>query len=341
MKKRIIIHIGYHKTGSTSLQSYMEENRDFLSKRGLYYPVTKRDHDRDYFNKHLKLFNDLIVIDHHDDEFFEKVATVFEPYLNEIEKSGCNLAVLSEESFSAFGPKMIEALGFLRKTYDVKILAVLRRQDEFLQSWYHQTIKDFREVRDFSQFLKDENWRRLRYDEALAHWAAAFGDENLIVRSYDLIKKEKTENILSFLLGEILGKHPDWTIEQRVWNSSFSSIGYEVLKYVSRQGMPEAEYRQLIQTLHAQIRRLPDVKTNPLFLRPYLDQDLCNVIYSWFYESNVRTAEKYFGSQNMFPGFSGSEIPPKVVKSFENKITFFPREVVTALVQLLLNNEPR
>jgi hypothetical protein len=41
MIKKIFVHIGVHKTGSTSIQQMLGRNREILIKHGFLYPVFK------------------------------------------------------------------------------------------------------------------------------------------------------------------------------------------------------------------------------------------------------------------------------------------------------------
>ena len=41
-KKRLFLHIGRHKTGTTSLQNFFSEKKELLSERGILYPETGR-----------------------------------------------------------------------------------------------------------------------------------------------------------------------------------------------------------------------------------------------------------------------------------------------------------
>lgn len=39
-EKKLVVHIGLHKTGTTSVQNFFSESRDSISASGLYYPTT-------------------------------------------------------------------------------------------------------------------------------------------------------------------------------------------------------------------------------------------------------------------------------------------------------------
>ena len=40
MTRTLFLHIGSHKTGTTSIQNFLAHNRDLLAARGYGYPVT-------------------------------------------------------------------------------------------------------------------------------------------------------------------------------------------------------------------------------------------------------------------------------------------------------------
>ncbi|MEO5902496.1 MAG: hypothetical protein ABIQ55_00630 [Gemmatimonadaceae bacterium] len=84
---------------------------------------------------------------------------------------------------AAEGIAWFRVLGF-----DVKIVAYLRRQDEWLDSFYRERLKwtlgDFLETRSIEEFWPEEGDLWLDYKQRIGVWIAAVDPENAIVRSY-------------------------------------------------------------------------------------------------------------------------------------------------------------
>ncbi len=334
-RKRLVIHIGYHKTGSTSVQTYMEENRKLLEERGLFYPVTQRDDRRPYYSKHLHLFNLLIAENHASEGFGDYVREILTPYVQEILASGADTAVISEESFSGMHPDIIRALGVLKEDFDVHVLAIIRRQDEFLQSWYQQSIKDFREQRTFARFINDGDWNRLYYHDTLARWADVFGEDRLTVRSYDQMVSQEGFQMIREFLGLVLGRPVDWDTKERAWNVAFPSVCYEALRYIAREQVADEDYRNFIKTMRRVSLQNPALRQLELFQRKYLTPEISAALHARFGESNRITAERHFGGEDPFPGFSPSEQPGSGIIEDKGHGAFLPREVITALSWML------
>ena len=334
-RKRLVIHIGYHKTGSTSVQTYMEENRDFLEERGLFYPPTQRDDRRPYYSKHLHLFDQLIAKNHAAEGYRDHVRDALSPYVREILSSGAETAVISEESFSGMHPDIIRALGVLKQDFDVHVLAIIRRQDAFLQSWYQQSIKDFREQRTFARFINEGDWHRLYYHDTLARWAEVFGEDRLIVRSYDRMTGQEGFGMIREFLGLVLGHPPDWEIRERAWNVAFPSVCYEALRYIAREKVPDDDYRAFIRSMRRVSLQHPGLARNALFQRKYLTPEISAALHARFRDSNRITAERHFGGDDPFPGFSPGDSPQTGVIEDKGHGAFLPREVITALGWML------
>ncbi len=138
MKKTLIIHIGWHKTATTVIQSYLSQYRKELVKYCVCYPVIEvrsvygKIKHCDYL---ASILNELKPGKHQFDvRTFDEL---FEVSLREIADSNCRLSIISEEGFSAPMPLIAKYMGRYKDHFDeVKIVAYLRRQDYYLESFY-------------------------------------------------------------------------------------------------------------------------------------------------------------------------------------------------------------
>lgn len=337
----LYIHIGYHKTGTTSLQSLMNQNRQELFDLGVFYPAVKGDGSRDYYQKHLEFYIALKNAHRNGSDISEPVDKI----TGQIVASGAHVSMLSEESFSGLDLPILDALTKFRLNFNVKIIAIVRRQDKFLQSFYQQSIKDFGEQRDFPVFLKETKWHRLYFDAALGHWADRFGPENMHVFSYDLASPEKPVNqaILDLVLD---GRRPDFTSEDRTWNTSLPAICYEAVKYFNRTGAPKSDRVALANTLRKCLRSRRVIE-NPLLktglAKEYLTPTISQIISDTFHESNARTAEIYFEGVSPFAGMNphsaGNSISIKDIQV--TRSDFAPKDVIGLLSHLLIDERAK
>ncbi len=336
----LYIHIGYHKTGTTSLQSLLDQNAPALLDMGVFYPDTIGDGKRSYFGKHLQFYLDLKAA--HSDSG-DMVAPV-EAMAKAIIASGAPMAMISEESFSGIPDAIMDALAQFRTWFNVKIIACLRGQDSYLQSFYQQSIRDFGETRDFPEFIRANEWPRLHYAAALQRWADRFGVENLHVLSFELSDGGNSVNpqILNLLLG---GRRADFIDATRVWNKSLPTICYETIRFLNRSDGPEPERRAVYVALRKYVvskdfaeTRLPDRVLAKTYLTPEISQFLANA----FAASNARTSARFFGGLNPFPDM----MPPNQAGQPLSGLTaaapsFAPKDMIGLLSYVLTNPRPK
>ena len=90
--KKLILHIGTHKTGSTAIQNWLYWNRDTLAAQGVLYARTDRE-PYPHLKKHTSLHHALM---HASGDFRSEWQQIEE----EFEASGCHTMILSEEGLS-------------------------------------------------------------------------------------------------------------------------------------------------------------------------------------------------------------------------------------------------
>ena len=94
---KLYLHCGYHKTGSSFLQTLFSRNRDLLQENGIYFPVASREYDMaagkispgngPEFAKALK------------DNEKQKSSEFMAEYVTGAKKNGCNNILISSENF--------------------------------------------------------------------------------------------------------------------------------------------------------------------------------------------------------------------------------------------------
>lgn len=185
MTKKLILHIGIHKTGTTAIQQFLLTNRVLLEAQGIFYPQLKCE-----WNNHNPLAWHLMdpryeppnarYYKRHGSK--EQWKTLFDAVL----KNASNTVLLSGEDFSwVRDPARLAALC---KNFDTQVIVYLRRQDQLLQSVYNEDVKNHAWMcsQTLDQFFRNHRLNDLiHYDLFLSRWASAFGKENLSVGVYD------------------------------------------------------------------------------------------------------------------------------------------------------------
>jgi capsular polysaccharide export protein len=158
---RLLLHAGMHRTGSTDLQIFLERNRAALAAAGVRYPGEGRNHQ------------DLAWALFRGDAKGADVAAL-------LPREGDGTTVLSAEDF--FIHQDLGWLKAVRKRAEVRVRVYLRRQDDWLNSWYNQHVKwpfhrrkSQMSPKRFLATMDDFHW--LDFEATLGRWAHALGEE--------------------------------------------------------------------------------------------------------------------------------------------------------------------
>ncbi len=192
MKQRLILHIGTHKTGSTSLQTWLHFNRLWLRPMGLYYPRAVRPRAfRGLKHGDLRL---AAMSEGRPKTNAPHSATgpfdaLLESYVARIRDVGAPLNVLSCEGWSIRENHHAPRLARLIEHFDVQVVAFFRRPDHWITSLYLHRLRqsEHRETRDFDTFLKASQQQQYltRRREIFGWWAEAFGQAAVSVIPYE------------------------------------------------------------------------------------------------------------------------------------------------------------
>lgn len=184
--KRVIIHAGQYKTGSTSIQKMMWSSRKALLKHGVLYPESfVRD------SAHF-LITDLLRQEFRDSSF----SVDLQPLREELESSSANIAVISCEALSGatvrrFAPELMQymwgRLVDLFKGFEVRVVFYVRRQDESVDSRIIQEIKGQSRKSNINHeaFLYENS--SLNYYYFTQQLGKTFGADKVDVRLYDRV----------------------------------------------------------------------------------------------------------------------------------------------------------
>lgn len=170
--RKAFIHIGTMKTGTTSIQHALAQNRAFLLDRGY-----------DFLGWPLR----------HTDAIAPRLA----------ETNPGHAVILSDEGLWHFtnSPRSDTAqIARLFATYDVKIIAYLRRPDQYLESWYLQGVKSGTGQPVLTEFLKSPFVASgANFLRKLEIFAKLFGKQSIVVRPYERAQLRRGDAVADFL----------------------------------------------------------------------------------------------------------------------------------------------
>lgn len=174
MKQHYYIHIGNGKTGTTSIQSFLNANRELLKSSGVYYPEASRRDINHHFLIVGKGGGSLGLSDQK--EQWKKVKS-------EAEASGCPKVVISSERLASLASReSVNEIKNILGNVDVSIIYYVRRHDAYMQSAYIQGLKSGDHMYTPDEMIKEHQKDYLKIAD---RWATVFGDENLIVYPFE------------------------------------------------------------------------------------------------------------------------------------------------------------
>lgn len=144
------IHIGPHKTGSSSIQQFLRINQEKLFERGLHHPIVESRIERN--SRH----HDFVLKGGLDERGAILPGATLWQDLDQVVAAGSHDVVLSAEMFSLLfrKPRSLAPIHayFTRRGYAIEIIAYFRDAPAWVNSWYVQAQKRLFGARSLGEF---------------------------------------------------------------------------------------------------------------------------------------------------------------------------------------------
>jgi hypothetical protein len=186
MKKNLYLHIGTHKTGSTSIQHFLKDNTSILKSHGYYYPTEGAY----YYPPEASASLLAHAVLNRRPEYIGNTPIDHDACVNDIQKSilqsGAENIIVSSEHFShAHTDNAVQKISdvFLSLFENIIVIIYLRRQDLRLESMYAQGVKTGSITMEFNDYLNaSAGWN---YYDLLKPWINIFGLKNIVIRPFE------------------------------------------------------------------------------------------------------------------------------------------------------------
>ncbi len=309
------LHIGMHKTGTTSIQHFLFTNRELLKKQDFLYPASIKDNLGDMNTSHNPFAgiigdcfkkNDKISLDKFLEQFKKELDS--EQAKNVIISSE-NILFLDTQEKLNYLKEILHQLGFKK----VIIIVYIRDVADKYLSIFSQELKNTFQFLASDSALKQEKLANLlsppkvnskdsdyldsvffNYKNILQNCIAIFGKENLIVRLFD-----KSEFMQGDLIRDFLGTiNVDWdegfyiTPNQ---NETLDLLGIEIVKALCKHDFPplstdviESSFKDLYGHIH---KSLTSKDPNLKFAPP---KEILESYINFYAESNEWVRANFF-----------------------------------------------
>jgi hypothetical protein len=293
---KVIVHIGWHKTGTSAIQYLLHANRRLLRERWrLNYPEAgiyqRRAHHVAGWRLMPRLEPMTRRMGHGDAPGSE---ALFRAMLEETADLGCTTMLVSSETFSQVQDYEPRRLADIFKGHSLEIVGYVRRQDRYLESRYNQWVKGRRRLKIGAMQLATSflSTNSLDYHDHFRRWAAAVGGDNVKARIYDRAALRGGDVRLDFL--DTLGiPEQGLALEDEPRNVSLNFPGVQFLRRLNSVALDQAHRRRMLRALEEHARKYPDHSS--LFLP---EERLA--IVGQFRESNRSFAREFLGRDDVF-----------------------------------------
>lgn len=247
----IIIHIGWHKTGTTSVQQFLLKNRlRLIEENNIYYPEEGLLHCAHHNiawilqGKKMTPWGEVLPIKGGAEGYLVNV-------IENAKLNNCNTIIFSSEEFCIFRLQEIQALykALHQHINTVKIIAYIRRQDLIVESAYNMEIKwwGVRASLGFDQYIKNKEGYP-DYYATLLNWGNTFGFKSLIIRPFE--KKLFYQNDVRIDFCSQLGvDYSNLELEKELSNESLGPNSLEFLRILNSLAISKEMHELIVSKL--------------------------------------------------------------------------------------------
>ena len=286
--KTLYLHVGFHKTGTSSIQAFLHNQRRQLLSLNVLYPITGLAG-----NAHGDLANSLKI--NYD---LRKKQDLFANFNKELDEFQGDRIIISSECFmESINPETIYD-HFRKENLEIKIIMYVRPQPAWAESLFNEIVKD--SSRRYSgSILNMREIRRgdLNYYGLIDRWAKAFGDMNIIIRPFEReqLVKGLYHDFLCIIDADLINKIQLPTIGDNR-NISWDRRCVEFLRRINLIPMKREMHRQIVGVL--------DSVSNELQSRfnkesnGHINQNDVKRILKMSGNSNIKVAQKWLAATN-------------------------------------------
>ena len=190
-KLKLIIHAGTPKTGTTSLQTYLDKKQRKLREKGILYPHNIEKLQNSSAPKHQWFEKNLVTT--HLGNFLEN----FKNIISQVKKDTHTIILSSEGIYNYwwdFPDESKDILCELSKLFDIEVWVWFREPLVFIESYYKQCVRNpqvesnpcYGKDLSFAEMLNIE-WfsQHLNYQGFVTECQALFGKNNVSVFKYE------------------------------------------------------------------------------------------------------------------------------------------------------------
>lgn len=346
--RTLYLHIGMPKTGTSAIQNFLFNNRDVLARQGIYYPDSVL-----HWSQHVPIVKSIVSSRFKDARFNQWIPEIdlnnlIENLMKTCESENYNKVILSseffwaapamqsepkyhevnEENFSCI-EQVVKDCRSLFSCFDtVKVVVYIRKQGEWLESFFNQQIKNGFPIPSEDDLLQTKNY--LLYDKNIKLWQYHFGVNNVIVKVFE----ETAHDLINgFCQTVSIRKNSDISsssLEPQSANTRLSARATGIMREAIRKKMSKERIellREVLQHTSSAIGRVRLNSRQNIFSETFHQQ-----IHSIYADDNMSLARSIPAASRYLVEEKFSSTKP----GKEETDTMIPEERVELLVERIL-----
>ncbi|WP_231133867.1 hypothetical protein [Campylobacter coli] len=283
------VHIGTPKTGTTTIQNFLFENRSKLKQNKFLYPLSIEKDKQHWKLVTLSCEFQKNKINNYNNIFFDKLKSEIDDKITTIFSSE-GFVWSIEDKKNILGLKnLLISLGFTK----IFILLYIRNPVDLMISFSSQDIKNAHQYISY-ETSPEKHFKRHNFDYKwiCESWGEVFGKENLIVRLFDKNEFYQGDLLKDFIHSIGLEWNDEFIIPPKQ-NESLDLLGIELLKRTNKS------YKHLLPSTisgaYLCTSKDPHLKFQP-------PKEVVQSYIDYFEESNEWVRKEFFPhKERLFP----------------------------------------
>lgn len=305
-RKKLYVHAGIDKTGSTAIQRFCKQNQVALHQRGVTY--MRHGRAKAVAHNHNELKRQAAVGDY----------SGWQAVAEELRADSNSTGLVSFEGFYRFNRETWRNISETLGNIDVIMILYIRRQSDKLRSGVVQQIKQSN-ARQPSWELTDEQLcrRAPNYKNILGRFSDVFGESNIVVRRYEKSKFFGGAQVADFLnaIGLSFDGEPnksEFVVPAKRANPTLDSDESRFLETLNQLDIGRPA-RSIVRDHLAQ--------THGANKTSFISDASARRIDEYHADNNAEVAKKWFSDEVLFseePAFVYQEPRPGVINRLVN-----------------------
>jgi len=285
--QRVVLHVGLPKTGTTSIQVFLADNRDELAAKGFFFPILKET-ESTLVGYHTDLLRALHTRHCNGDSerVIEKWQVAIDSFLD---SETLHTFIISHESFSLAHRSIdFRRLSEMFRGLAVEIVVYLRTAEDWITSLYEQGVRSPRERCALlpSEFPGVRRYVKFGFEGILKDLQLCFPMATFHVIGFDSVKK--APGIVPAFLEAINGPQMGRTAAPK--NERLTTSQVAVLRALNEKGVDAKLFADVARSMRGANMRFPNNKTERVSI---LGGDLRADVAARFVEDSAYVKEMY------------------------------------------------